>query len=324
MKNRLDRREFLAAAACAASGLALGLTRESHAQEQFKHSLHKALICGKPTEDYLKKIKGVGFEGVEAGIIPPADAAVAREVAEKLQMRIHSVLRGWAEFNSPDPQKVAASVKTTEDALRAAQAYGADAVLLVPCRIGGKEIAMPQPWEFRIQFDDKTGHLTAVAEKDNEKYKAYMEAHDHAYDTSRDAIQKLIPVAEETKVVIAVENVWNNLFIDIRHMAHFLDSFNSPWVRAYFDFGNHMKYAPAEQCVTILGKRLAKCHVKDFKLNPDGHNGTFVEIRDGSVNWPAVRKALDEVGYDGWLTIEGGKLPIEEQSMRLDQIIAGT
>jgi hexulose-6-phosphate isomerase len=183
---------------------------------------------------------------------------------------------------------------------------------------------MPEPWEFKIQFDDKTGHLTSVAEKDNDKYKAYIDAHNHAYDTSRAEIEKLISVAEETKVVIAVENVWNNLFVDPRHLAHFVDSFKSPWVKIYFDLGNHVKYSPTEQWVRVLGDRIVKCHVKDFKLNADGHGGKFVDIRDGSVNWPVVRKALDEVGYNGWMTIEGsGGLSQQEQNKRLDMIIAG-
>jgi len=151
-----------------------------------------------------------------------------------------------------------------------------------------------------------------------------MTAHDHAYDTSQAAIKQLISIAEETGVVIAVENVWNNLFVDPRHLAHFVDSFNSPWVRVYFDLGNHVMYSPPEQWIAVLGKRIAKCHVKDFKLNPDGHGGQFVDIRDGSVNWPVVRKALDDVGYDGWMTIEGsGGLSLAEQNRRLDLILAG-
>jgi hypothetical protein len=36
-----------------------------------------------------------------------------------------------------------------------------------------------------------------------------------------------------------------------------------------------------------------------------------------------VQKALDEVGYSGWMTIEGGSLSLEEHSKRLDLIIAG-
>jgi len=64
--------------------------------------------------------------------------------------------------------------------------------------------------------------------------------------------------------------------------------------------------------------------VKDFKLSEnDPGDGKFVNIRDGSVRWPAVRAALDKIGYNGWLTIEGGDLSTAENSRRLDLIIAG-
>lgn len=322
MSEDLTRREFLTTSACAAAGLALSSGGPAETEAAFKHKLHKALIVGKPTEEALKPMKEAGLEGVEAGIVSREEAAEARKVAERLGMQIHSVLRGWAEFNSSDPAKVESSLATTVAALRAGQGYGADAVLLVPARIGGQ--AMPEPWDFRIQFDRKTGHLTAVAEKDNERYKDYIDAHNHAYDTSREAIGKLLPTAKETGVIIAVENVWNNLFVDPHHLARFVDSFNSKWVKVYFDLGNHVKYSPPEEWIRVLRKRIVKCHVKDFKLNPDGHGGNFVDIRDGSVNWPVVRKALDDVGYRGWMTIEGSDgLSIAERSRRLDLIIAG-
>ena len=101
-------------------------------------------------------------------------------------------------------------------------------------------------------------------------------------------------------------------------------SFKSPWVRAYYDIGNHVKYAPSEEWILALGGLLAKCHVKDFKLNDDpGGGGKFVDIRDGSVDWPAVRAALEKVNYNGWMTIEGGGCSMAEHSRRLDLIIAG-
>ena len=83
----------------------------------------------------------------------------------------------------------------------------------------------------------------------------------------------MIPAAEKAGVRIAIENVWNNLWVKPELHANFVASFQSPWVRAYFDIGNHVKYAPPQDWIRTLGKLLAKCHVKDFKLDPDGHGG---------------------------------------------------
>jgi len=119
--------------------------------------------------------------------------------------------------------------------------------------------------------------------------------------------------------------VWNNLWVTPGLMKSLVASFHSPWVRAYYDIGNHVKYGvTSEQWIGALGALIAKCHVKDFLLNPDGHGGKFVDIRDGSVDWPSVRKALDRIGYNGWMAIEGsGGLSLTEKSQRLDLILAG-
>jgi hexulose-6-phosphate isomerase len=236
-------------------------------------------------------------------------------------MKVHSVLRGWMEFNSEDSAKVADGLEKTRMALRAAKGYGADAILLVPCRIGG--MPMPEAWEFDIAFDAATGHVTRVAAGDNEKYAAYIKAQNQATDASRAAVEKLVPLAEELKVVIGLENVWNNLWVKPALFQNFVAAFKSPWVKAYFDIGNHVKYAPPQDWIRALGPLLVKLHIKDFKLNPDGHGGKFVHPRDGSINWPEVRKAIDEVGYSGWATIEDGGLSFAEFNKRLDLIAAG-
>ena len=322
MTHRVTRREFLAASSAAPLVL-FAAGRLSGAEEAARPQRKKAVICGRPAEDHLKKLKAAGFDGVEtnAADLAPQDAATCRQVAENVGMKIHSVLRGWMEFNSTDPAKVAKSLQAAERSLRAAQAFGADAILLVPCKIGGMKT--PEAWEFDIAFDPATGHLTRVVKGDNEPYRAYIEAHDHATDASRQTVRKLIPLAEETGVVIALENVWNNLWVKPDLFANFVNAFDSPWVKAYFDIGNHVKYAPSEEFIRALGPTIAKCHVKDFKLNPDGHGGKFCNIRDGSINWPGVSRALDEVRYAGWMTIEGGNCPLEEHSRRLDLILAG-
>jgi len=316
---RPNRRGFLAATAAAGAGL---LTAGRLQAQPFRTTLHKAMI-GNPVEDTLAAWKQAGFEGMESTHrdASPQDAAAARKVAEKLGMRIHSVMFGWANFNSPNSGQVAKDLASVETALKAAQAYGAETVLLVPCRVGGMPI--PEAWEFDVELDEKTGHVQRVVAGDNSKYRAYIEAQNLATDMSRKAVQKLIPVAEKAGVIIALENVWNNLWVLPKLQAQWVGSFHSPWVRAYFDIGNHVKYAPPQDWIHTLGKLIVKCHVKDFKLNPDGHGGTFQHPRDGSINWPAVRKALDDVGYNGWLSIEDGGLPLLDFSHRLDLIIAG-
>jgi hypothetical protein len=134
MNTSINRREFLSASL--AAGLTVGWGAGSAARAQAPAAtgsnakLYKALIMDKPTEEGLKKLKDAGFDGVEAGVLPVAEAEECRRSADKVGMKIHAVLRGWAEFNSTDREKYDRSMAQTEAALRAAQAFGADAVLL--------------------------------------------------------------------------------------------------------------------------------------------------------------------------------------------------
>lgn len=311
MYRDFGRREFLAASAAAGAGLLDAGTLHA---EGFKTILHKAVIMRKITADGLKKLKDAGFEGVEGGTVPVNEAKEAREIAEKLGTRIHSVIGGGAA------------------GLRACQAYGGTALLHVAGGINVKP--MPEPWEFDIEFDDKTGHITRVVRGDNERFKAYIDAHDRSMDHARESVKSLIPIAEETKVVIALENVWNNFCVRPEFFKWFVSSFQSPWVKAYFDIGNHVKYSvvvegdqvktvyPPELWIRTYGALVAKIHMKDYRIAADGKSGSFCGIGQGSVNWPAVRQALDDVGYNGWITDEsGGAWP--DLNRRFDLVIAG-
>lgn len=313
------RRSFLGASAAAAFCFA-GAPLEA---DVFHTTLHKALIVDHVTEAVLAPMKEAGFEGVESrDICTEEQAAKARQIAQGLGMRVHSVMRGWAEFNSEDPAKVESSMEVTRQAMRAAKAYGADDILLVPCRVG--DMPMPEAWEFNIDFDPKTLHVKRVVEGDNSRYAEYIAAQNRSTDMSRKMVEKLIPLAEELKIIIGLENVWNNLWVLPDFYKAFVTSFDHPLVRSYFDIGNHVKYRPPQDWIHTLGPGLIiKLHFKGFKLNPDGHGGHFVHLREGSIDWPAVRKALDDINYNGWGSIEEGGLPLKEFARRFDSIAAG-
>jgi hexulose-6-phosphate isomerase len=317
--SSLNRRDFLTAAAATVAIGATGMAAQNSGGRSPKSRPHKAMI-GVPSEALLREWKEAGFEGMESTDrgASPAKAAAVRKTAEKLGMRIHSVMYGWANFNQPE--KVAGDLASVETALKAAAAYGADTVLLVPCKMGGK---MPEAWEFDIRFDPKTGHLKQVVSGDNDPYADYIATHNRSADAARDAVTRLVPAAEKAGIIIALENVWNNMWVAPEFFRNFVASFDTPWVRAYFDSGNHVKYSPPQKWIRTLGKLIVKCHVKDFKLNADGHGGKFCNIRDGSVDWPAVRAALAELEYNGWMSIEGGDLSAKEGSRRFDLILAG-
>ena len=240
--------------------------------------------------DKFKLAKTCGFEGIEAS--PMADLDAAKKLADTAKaagVRIHSVLFGWwkTPASATDTEVIDKNLKGMEEALRTAHAMQADAVLLVPAVVDAKS------------------------------------SYDAAYQRSQEQIRKLLPLAEELKVIIAVENVWNHFLLSPMEFARYVDEFQSPWLQAYFDVGNVVIFSWPEQWIRILGKRIAKVHLKDFKR--DGNK--WMELREGDVNWPEVRRAFEEVGYTGYLTPEVGENKSEEYlrdlSGRVDQILAG-
>ena len=52
--------------------------------------------------------------------------------------------------------------------------------------------------------------------------------------------------------------------------------------------------------------------------------GFGVELLEGDCDWPAVMKALDEIGFSGWATAEiagGGRERLQDISERMDRIL---
>jgi hexulose-6-phosphate isomerase len=91
-------------------------------------------------------------------------------------------------------------------------------------------------------------------------------------------------------------------------MRDFIDSFEAEMVGAYFDVGNVLLTGYPEQWIRILGRRIKRVHVKDFKLSVGTVEG-FVDLLKGDVNFQTVKEALVDIGYDGYVTAE--LLPFE-------------
>jgi hexulose-6-phosphate isomerase len=232
--------------------------------------------------------KKCGFEAIEAEPLDSLDAMLAQaEAARQAAVPIHGLMfNGWTSpLSDPDPQVRAKGVKGMEHALRCANAIGATSVLLVP----------------------------AVVKEDV--------TYSQAYERSQKHIRELVPLAAEMKTPIAIENVWNKFLLSPLEFARYIDEFESPCVRAYFDAGNSVIHAYSQDWIRTLGKRIVKVHVKDFKR--EGFK--WVNLMEGDVNWPQVRKALDEVGYNGPLTAElsaGDEAYLTDVAQRMDKIIA--
>ena len=242
--------------------------------------------------DRFKVAHDAGFEEAECGTEPDDKVAgEIRKAAEGAKIRIHSVMNSdhWKyPLSSADPDVAAKSVKGMETSLRNAHLWGADTVLLVPA------VVNPE---------------TSYAD---------------AWKRSQTQIRKMLPMAEKLKVIIAVEEVWNKFLLSPVEFARYVDDFQSPYLKAYFDVGNVVLYGYPQDWIRTLGKRIVKLHLKDFQFKQGLTQWTA--LREGDINWKEIYNALNEVGYRGTATVElpGGDLPyLTEVSRRVDLIFTG-
>jgi hexulose-6-phosphate isomerase len=85
-------------------------------------------------------------------------------------------------------------------------------------------------------------------------------------------------------------------------------------------------YGFPQDWVRTLGPRICRVHVKDFKLDRKESKYSWTNLGEGDVDWPAVRAALAEVKYEGWVTAEisgGDAAYLKDVVARLDRIFAG-
>jgi len=288
----------------AAAGLAATAGREAEASAAgrlpIRRCVEYSMLGGKELTPLARfqMARDCGFEAVEVGTIEdPAVAEAVKRASDDTRLPIHSVMNmaHW-EFplSSPKPEVVARSMKGMETSLNNAKLWGAQTVLLVPAVVT-PEVSYAQAWE-----------------------------------RSQKQIRKLLPLAEKNKVIIGIEEVWNKFLLSPLEMAHYIDEFKSPWIRAYFDVGNVKFYGYPQDWIRTLGARIVKLHFKDFAFHYDKQVGKsvvdWVNLGDGDIDWKAVHAALAEIGYKGDASVElagGDAAYLKDVNSRFEKILQG-
>ncbi len=268
--NLVNRRHFLLAGTAALAAPAFGKTRD----------LHKAIMYGTIQMDVpilakFKAVRDAGFEGIEPMSHMPQNEVLDAFAATGLKAASVCCNTHWKQpLSDPDPAVRKAGLDGLMQSLREAKAYGASSVLLVPAVVNKN-----------VSYSD-------------------------AWTRSQAEIRKAIPLARETGVKIAIENVWNQFLLSPLEAARYVDEFESPAVGWHFDIGNVVNYGFPEQWIRVLGKRIVKLHIKEYSRAKRDKQGPYAgfqaEFLTGDNDWPAVMAALDEIGYTGWGIAEQG------------------
>jgi hexulose-6-phosphate isomerase len=295
MTATVNRRDFLklGSGVLAAGALTpLGsVTAETPAK---KRAIRKAIMYGTigypgSVLEKFKAVKAAGFEGVEPMSHMNQDEVVKALETTGLKPASVCCNTHWGKpLSHPDPKSRQAGLEGLLIALKDAKRYGASSVLLVP----------------------------GVVNKDV--------SYDDCFKRSVAEIRKAVPTAQELGVKIAIENVWNEFITKPEQAVAFLDEIDSPQVGWHFDIGNVIKYGPAENWIPVLGKRILKLHIKEYST----FNRFNVKFFEGDNHWPAIMKALDDVGYHGWgISEQPGNqskdaAALKDLSERMDRVFA--
>lgn len=296
MSEHVTRRSFVAtsAATLAASQIAAPAQAAESDGPRLKKAVKIGMVReGKTLTEKFKLLKELGYDGVELNSPSNVTLDEVRKAKDETGLPVHGVVDSvhWRQYLShPDAKVRAAGLAGLKTALKDAKVFGATSVLLVPAVVNKK-----------VSYQD-------------------------AYVRSQKEIKKALPLAAELKIKILFENVWNNFLLSPVEMARYIDEFESPWIGAYFDVGNVVRFGWPEHWIQALGHRIGKLDIKEYSRKLQNSKGPYagfrVKIGDGDCDWPAVMKALKKIGYNGWATAEvgGGKRDrLKEIAERMDR-----
>jgi hexulose-6-phosphate isomerase len=238
-------------------------------------------------------LRRLGFDGVELDSpsdLDPAEILAARDASGLAIPGVVDSEHWRSTLGDPDPAVRRRGIEALETALRDCRRYGGTTVLLVPGVVNA-----------RLSYQD-------------------------VWTRSQEAIRAVLPLAQELGVKIALENVWNQFLLSPLEAARYVDAFESDSIGWYFDVGNVVNYGWPAQWIEILGPRILKLDVKEYSRKKRDDEGLWkgfdVELGEGDCDWPAVMRALETIGYEGWAAAEvrgGDEARLREISERMDR-----
>jgi len=299
----LSRRGFMALSAAGAAAVA-GLTANAYAPKaaaatrpHLKKSVKFGMVSDKTAdgkklsiEERLQVAADAGFVSVEPDTVFDAQQLKAIESgARKAGITVDAIVCSthWGQpLSDPDPAVFEKTMEGMRVSLQNAKDLGGDMVLLVPAVVNPK-----------VMYRD-------------------------AWARSVERVKRLADDAEKAGITIGIENVWNKFLLSPIEGKAFIEEIGSKRVQFWFDIGNVVLFGYPQDWIRTLGPLIARLDIKDFKSDTKD----FVPLQEGSVDWPEVMRAIDEIGFKGYVAaeVQGGDLTYltDVVSKRMDAIFA--
>ena len=269
-------------------------------------SFENGLSNNESIDSALIQTQSNGFEALELSVsnegvintnLSESECSAIRQKINDSGVFVDSIATGMSWGISPtsdDAEVRKNSIKLHQDAIRVASYLDCKALLFVP------------------------GVVKSPISPEIVRY-------DRALDRLREAINQMLPIAEELDVDLCMENVWNGFFYSPIELRDFVDSFESDKLGVYLDIGNligYQQYPP--HWIELLNSRIKRVQIKDFQENFDWTGSfSFCDLGAGDVPWKETVSALKSIQYKS--TIIAEMLPWDETilsrtSVAMDQI----
>ena len=269
-------------------------------------SFENGLSNNESIDSALIQTQSNGFEALELSVsnegvintnLSESECGAIRQKINDSGVFVDSIATGMSWGISPtsdDAEVRKNSIKLHQDAIRVASYLDCKALLFVP------------------------GVVKSPISPEIVRY-------DRALDRLREAINQMLPIAEELDVDLCMENVWNGFFYSPIELRDFVDSFESDKLGVYLDIGNLIGYQQhPPHWIELLNSRIKRVQIKDFQENFDWTGSfSFCDLGAGDVPWKETVSALKSIQYKS--TIIAEMLPWDETilsrtSVAMDQI----
>lgn len=260
---------------------------------------------GRSVSEAMRLAKKTGFDGIELCVGPAGDLTpntspkkcrqIAAE-AKEIGIKIGSVASGllWETNPASASRRVRdKALATTIKCLRVTADLGAKHLLVLP------------------------GHVDVFFMPDAE-----VVPYDDCYKRALKFSKAVGRAAEKLGVYACLENVWNKFLTSPLEFRQFLKDVANPRVAAYFDVGNAWNFGYPQHWISILGRRIKRVHVKDFKRSVGTVEG-FCNLGDGDAPLAESLKMLEQLGYNGPVTAEVGIGPDDKNETAFLRKTAG-
>jgi len=243
----------------------------------------------KPIRQALEETKECGFDGLElsfgAGVfdtdITQEDCKKILDDAAEIGVHVNQTMTSGAYWETPlssqEESQRQQAIDFSRRYIEVASWLGVKTILVIPGYVD-------------IGWDPS----------------APVVSYQKVWETSTKSLRELIPFAEDRGVVIGLENVWSKFLVGPMEYKLFIDQFESPYLRAYFDVGNVLIHGYPEHWIELLGDRIAAVQVKNFQREDAGGvlHGFGDDLLEGDADWEAIKKALQDIHYSGPITAE--------------------